>query len=401
MTRPIGFSDLRHCCVLVGGICSLLPLLGILLVSGQTVKGSPANAQLLVYVGTYTGKGSDGIYLLRLDTASSGLTSPVLAAETPNPTFLALHPNHRYLYAANEIGRFDGKKSGAVSGFAVEPGTGKLTFLNQEASGGDGPCHLVVDRTGKYVLLANYGGGSVAVLPIQGDGRLGTATSFVQHTGSGSNPQRQEGPHAHSINVDAANRFAVAADLGLDKLLVYRFNSTNGTLTPNDPPFVTVKPGSGPRHFAFHPQGRFAYAINEMGSTVTVFAYDGTQGTLKEVQTISTLPKGFKGENDTAEVQVHPSGKFLYGSNRGHDSIAVFSIDKANGKLSLIQNESTQGKTPRNFGIDPSGRILLAANQDSGNVVAFRIDPRTGRLSPTGQSVKVNSPVCVKFLTVE
>ena len=256
----------------------------------------------------------------------------------------------------------------------------------------------MVDKTGKDVLVANYDSGSVSVLPIQPDGKLGAATAFVQHQGSSADPQRQEGPHAHSINVDAANRFAFAADLGLDKVLVYRFDPAKGTLIANSPPSVSVKPGAGPRHFAFHPGGHYAFVINEMGSTVTAFSYDPAHGVLKELQTISTLPENFKGENSTAEVQVHPSGKFLYGSNRGHDSIAVFAIDPDKGTLSLVERQSTQGKTPRNFGIDPSGQYLLAANQDSGTVVVFRIDPQTGHLSPTGQVVEVPSPVCVKFL---
>ena len=275
---------------------------------------------------------------------------------------------------------------------------GKLTPLNQQPSRGSAPCHLVVDRAGKTLLLANYGGGSVAAFPIGPDGRLGESTAFVQHSGSSTNPQRQKEPHAHSINLDAANRFAVAADLGLDKVLVYRFDAAKGTLSPNEPPSTSVKAGSGPRHFAFHPNGRNAYVINEIASTVTAFQYDAAQGVLKEVQTLSTLPKGYTGDTSTAEVQVHPSGKFLYGSNRGHDSIAVFAIE-ANGTLRYIENTPTGGSTPRNFGISPDGKYLLAANQKSDNVVVFRIDPKSGRLTSTGNTLEVPSPVCVKFLT--
>ncbi len=352
--------------------------------------------KLLVYVGTYTGRGSKGIYTFELDLAS-GSTSPVtLAAETVNPSFLALHPSHRFLYAVGEVGELGSMKSGAVSAFAVDPQTGKLSFLNQQPSKGANPCHLAVDNQGKYVLVANYGGGSVAVLPIQSDGRLGEATSFVQHEGKSVNPQRQEAPHAHSINLDAANRFAIVADLGLDKLLVYRFDATKGTLTPNDPPFVSVAPGAGPRHFAFHPNGRFAYVINELNSTVTAFRYDASKGILTELQTVTTLAGNFQGNNWTAEVQVHPSGKFLYGSNRGHDSIVIFGVE-ADGKLSLVGHQLTQGKFPRHFGIDPTGSYLLAANQDTDNIVLFRIDPQTGRLHPTGQVVDVPTPVCVKM----
>jgi len=356
---------------------------------------------LLVYVGTYTGAKSEGIYLLRLDLQRGTLTPVGLAAKTPSPSFLAVHPNRPFLYAVSEIDSFGGKKTGAVSAFAFRPKSGKLELLNQHSSGGTGPCYLVVDRTGKNVLVANYGGGSVAVLPIGADGRVSEATAFIQHQGSSIDPHRQEGPHAHSINLDSGNRFAVAADLGLDKLLVYRFDAAKGTLVANDPPWTSVKPGAGPRHFAFHPSGRYAYVINELQCTVTAFGYDAEHGILKELETVSTLPEGIKEGYSTAEVQVHPSGKFLYGSNRGHDSIAVFAIDPKTGKPSLVENQSTEGKTPRNFGIDPTGTYLLAANQDSDSIVMFRIDPSTGRLKPTGQKVSVPSPVCVKFVATE
>jgi 6-phosphogluconolactonase len=363
----------------------------------ETVQPSKQDDEVRVYIGTYTGPKSKGIYVCRLNLNSGRMTSPELAADADNPSFLAIHPSRRFLYAASETDEFAGKKSGAVVAFGIQE-NGKLTLLNQQPSGGEGPCHLVVDNTGKDVLVANYGGGSVSVVPIKEDGRLGEPTAFVQHKGSSVDRERQEGPHAHSVNVDSANRFAFAADLGLDKVLIYRFDPVKGTLSANDPPSVSVKPGAGPRHFAFHPRGHFAYVINEMQSTVTAFSYDASSGALTELQTISTLPENFKGENSTAEVQVLPSGKFLYGSNRGHDSIAIFSIDPAKGTLRLVGHQSTQGKTPRNFGIDPSGRYLLAANQDSGSVVVFRIDPQTGRLSPTGQVVEVPSPVCVKFV---
>ncbi|HJS09091.1 MAG TPA: lactonase family protein, partial [Pirellulales bacterium] len=249
------------------------------------------------------------------------------------------------------------------------------------------------------VLVANYGGGSVAVLPIDKDGRLRPASSFVQHKGSSVNPKRQEAPHAHSINVDPAGAFAVVADLGLDKVLVYRFDAAAGTLTANDPPHATVSPGAGPRHFAFHPSGRFAYVINEMNSTVTAFAYDAKKGTLSEIDTKSTLPGPQQG-NSTAEVQVHPSGKFLYGSNRGHNSLAIFRIDEKTGALTAAGHQLTGGRTPRNFGIDPTGKFVLAANQGSDSVVVFRVDQETGKLEETGQSIKVPTPVCVKFLPV-
>jgi 6-phosphogluconolactonase len=360
-----------------------------------------AKTEYFVYVGTYTGPKSKGIYAYRFDAATGGLISLGLVAETVNPSFLAIHPNRRFVYAANEIGNYQGQNSGAVSAFAIERRTGKLTFLNTVASRGADPCYLVVDKTGKNLLVANYSGGNVAMFRVLKDGRLGEASAFVQHVGSSVNPARQKEPHAHSINLSPDNRFAIAADLGLDQLLVYRFDPAKGSLSANTPAFAKVNPGAGPRHFAFHPSGRFAYVINEMQSTVSAFAYDAAGGVLRELQTISTLPKDFSGENDTAEVQVHPSGKFLYGSNRGHDSIAVFAIDAAQGTLTPIERVPTQGKMPRNFGIDPTGSYLLAANQGSDNLVVFRIDPQTGRLTPTGQVLEVASPVCVKFVPIE
>ncbi|MFN4179154.1 MAG: lactonase family protein [Armatimonadota bacterium] len=348
-----------------------------------------------VYVGTYTGKGSKGIYAFEFNLRTAEATQPKLVAEAPNPSFIAIHPSARFIYAVNEI--WGGGKEGTVSAFAIQP-DGNLQFLNQQSSKGVGPCHLTVDKTGKFVLVANYGSGSVAVLPILTDGRLGEATCSIQHEGKSVNPQRQEGPHAHSVNLDPVNRFAIVADLGIDKLLVYRFDAVKGILEPNDTPFVATAPGAGPRHIAFHPNGKFLYAINELNSTVTAYSYDDAKGILTELQTVSTLPEGFAGNNTTAEVQVHPTGKFLYGSNRGHDSIAIFAIDEATGKLTSVGHQSTQGKTPRNFGIDPTGTYLFAANQDSDNIVVFRIDPQTGRLEPSGRIIEVPTPVCVKFL---
>jgi 6-phosphogluconolactonase len=351
-----------------------------------------------VYIGTYTRGDSKGIYLAHLDLATGKLSGAELAAEVVNPSFLALHPTRPLVYAIGEIGNFAGGKTGAVSAFTRDEKTGKLALLNQQSSKGSGPCYVTVDRAGKNVLVANYGSGSIACLPLKEDGRLGEAAAFIQHEGSGPNRQRQEGPHAHSINVDAANRFAVAADLGLDKLLVYRLDAAAGKLTPNDPPFVAMAPGAGPRHFAFHPGGRYAYAINELNSTVTAMSYDADRGELKTIQSTATLPADFSGTNYPAEVQVHSSGRFVYGSNRGHDSIVTFAVDAATGKLTRVGLVSTQGKNPRNFGIDPSGRCLLVANQDGNNVVVFRIDAQTGQLTPTGSSIRVTAPVCVKML---
>jgi 6-phosphogluconolactonase len=354
-----------------------------------------------VYVGTYTGAKSKGIYACRWDATAGRLSAPELAAETPNPSFLALHPNRRFLYAVSETDSFDGKRSGAVAAFAINTGTGGLTLLNQQPSGGTGPCHLSVDRTGRCVLVANYGSGSIAALPVKADGSLGEPASVIQHRGSSVNVQRQQGPHAHQIVTDAANRFAWVCDLGLDQVLVYRLDPAKAALTPNAPPFASVKPGSGPRHLTFHPSGRFAYVINELSSTVTTFACNLTQGTLKELQTVSTLPDDFKGSSTTAEIEVHPSGSFVYGSNRGHDSLAVFAVDAASGKLTFAGRQPTQGRTPRCFGLDPTGRFLLAANQDSDSIVVFAVDARTGRLKPTGQPVEVPSPVCVRFMPLD
>jgi 6-phosphogluconolactonase len=355
--------------------------------------------EMLVYFGTYTGKKSKGIYVSRLDLATGRVSVPELAAEATSPSFLAVHPKGGYVYAVNEVNSVAGKPGGGVSAFSIEPGTGKLLSLNQQSAGGAGPCHLIVDEAGKNVLVANYGGGSIAVLPLGKDGELRAASSFVQHTGSSTDSRRQEAPHAHGIYLDSANRFAFVPDLGLDKVLIYRFDAKKGVLTPNSAAWASVAPGSGPRHFAFRPDGRFGYVINEMLCTVTAFSYDSKRGVLNEVQTVSTLPdtERVKAGFSTAELVAHPSGKFLYGSNRGHDTLVVYAIDRKSGKLTLVEHTSTQGKIPRSFGIDPTGVWLLAANQNSDNVVVFRIDPKTGRLALTGQSVEVGAPVSVVF----
>ncbi len=353
-----------------------------------------------VYFGTYTGKSSKGIYRSELDLATGKLSPPVLAGEVANPSFLAIAPNQTFLYAVGELNDVNGKKGGAVNAFSIDAVTGDLKLLNQQSSVGGGPCHISVDRTGKTALVANYGGGSTAVLPILADGKLGEASSFVQHKGHDPVKDKPLTPHAHSINVDSGNRFAFVADLGLDKVLVYKLDPDKGTITANDPPAASVEKGSGPRHFAFHPSGKFAYVINESLLTVTAFQYDAEKGVLTPHQTITTLPEGVTDRKgmSTAEVQVHPSGKFLYGSNRGHHSIAIFSIDSATGKLTAVGHQGQGIKTPRNFGIDPTGRYLLAANQDSDSVIVFRINQSTGQLEPTGVSVSVGTPVCVKFL---
>lgn len=373
----------------------------LLLVSITANAGSALSKQFLVYFGTYTGAKSQGIYVSRLDTASGELSAPTLAARSVNPAFVAVAPNHRFLFAVNEMDHFNGQASGAVTAFKLDAFTGKLEFLDQQPSGGTGPCHLVVDSTGDYVLVANYGSGSVAVFPVQTNGSISPPSAVIQHHGSSVNPQRQAGPHAHCIAVDAAHHRVFACDLGLDKVMIYRLNETNGTLTVNETPWTEVKPGSGPRHIAFHPDGRHAYVINEMGSTLTAFDYDPAGGALKEIQTVSTLPDDFHGVNTCAEVAIHPSGKFVYTSNRGDDSIAEFAVAEPGGRLNLVERQSTRGKVPRCFAIDPTGQYLIAANQNSDSIVVFRINAQTGRLTWTGQTVEVGKPVCVVFAPVE
>ena len=369
--------------------------------SHSAASAADAPTALWAYFGTYTNGGkSKGIYCYRLDLASGKLTEAGVTEGIKNPSFLAIHPTGKYLYAVSEVNDAGGKPGGAVSSFALDRTTGQLTPLNHQSSEGAGPCHVSIDKTGRCALVANYTGGSVASLPIKADGSLEKAASAIQHSGSGADPRRQAGPHAHSINVSPDNRFAFAADLGLDKVLIYKLDPAKGTLASNDPAFGTTPAGGGPRHFAFHPGGRFAYVCNEMKSSVTAFAYDAKTGALSEIQTITTLPEPVSG-NSTAEIQVHPSGKFLYCSNRGHDSLAIFSIDEKTGQLTAAGHQKTLGRTPRNFGIDPTGQYIVACNQASDNVAVFKVDPTTGKLTPTGDLVSIPAAVCVKFLAVE
>jgi 6-phosphogluconolactonase len=357
-------------------------------------------SRYLVYIGTYTTKQeSKGIYAYRFDAGSGKLGEIGLAAESTDPSFLAVHPSGKYLYAVNEVGDFNGQKSGALSAFAIDHKTGTLTLLNQVSTHGAGPCYVSLDSTGRWVLVANYDGGSVATFEVQGDGSLSLVKGFVQHSGSSVDKERQEGPHAHWIAMSPDNRFALAADLGLDDVLVYKLDPSRGSLTPNMPPFAQVKPGSGPRHFAFHPNGKFGYVLTEMATTVTVFSYDAKKGALTAIQTVPTLAKDYSGPTEAAEIVMHPSGKFLYASNRaGVDTITIFAVDPAKGTLKDVGRASTKGRTPRSFAIDPTGAYLLAANQESGNVVVFKIDLMTGALTPTGEAVKVPAPVSVVFL---
>jgi len=348
-------------------------------------------AENIVYVGTYTSKGSQGIYAWRFDPATGALAELGLVDETNNPSFLALHPNGKFLYAVNET------KDGQVTSFSIDPQTAKLTELNHVPTGGADPCHLVVDPTGHALIVANYTGGSVASFPIAADGTLGNAVTFLQHRGSGVNKARQEAAHAHDVALSHDNRFAIICDLGMDKLMVYRFDSKTGALTANDPPFAPMKPGSGPRHFVFDAAGTHGYVINELASTITMFGWNASRGTLREIQTVSTLPADFKGTNTSAEIAIHPSGRFLYGSNRGDNSLALFLIDKVTGTLKPAGHFSAGGRTPRSFAIDPTGQFLVAANQDSNDIVIFQIDQRTGVLANTGRSLQLSQPVCVLF----
>ncbi|MBI3680570.1 MAG: lactonase family protein [Acidobacteria bacterium] len=367
--------------------------------AAASVPLAAAPQQFLVYFGTYTRKNSKGIYVSRLDAAKGAVSEPQLAAEIANPSFVAIHPSRSYLYAVSEMGGA-GQPQGAVTAFAIDKASGKLTRLNAVPSRGAGPCHLNVDKTGRALVVANYGSGSVAAMPVKGDGSLSEASSFIQHQGSSVNPQRQQGPHAHSVNISRDNRFVVVADLGMDQVLVYKFDPVEARIEPNDPPFTKVNPGAGPRHFTFHPGGRFAYVINELQSTVTAFSWDAQRGAFGEVQTVSTLPADFKGNNTTAEVVAHPNGRFLYGSNRGHNSLAVFAIDSGKGVLRLLENVPTQGEIPRNFAIDPTGKWLFAANQNTDNVVVFAVDGKTGRLKPNGRMLRIDVPVCIRFVAL-
>ena len=350
-----------------------------------------ADPPLTVFVGTYTEKDSRGIYRFRFDDATGTLTADGLVAETKNPSFLTSDPKGRFLFAVNET-----DPSGGVSAFAVAPQTGALTLLNQQASGGGSPCHLTLDRTGRFLLIANYGG-SAAVLPVGADGKLSPAVARVAPEGRGPQPN-QDGSHVHGVYLDPANRLLLVPDLGIDKVLLYRFDAKTGSLTPADPPSAALKSGAGPRHLALSPDNRFVYVVNEIDSTVTTFAFDAVRGRLEARGSLSTLPAGFQGENTTAEITVHPSGRFVYASNRGHDSIAAFAGDASTGALSRVEVVPVGGREPRHFVIAPSGRWLLAAHQKSDTIGVFRIDSATGRLTVAGTPVKAPRPVDIYFL---
>jgi len=380
----------RRQCLQTGGVA----LLGAFAFRADVWAKQPR--ELTLYVGTYTSGKSEGIYGYRMDRVSGALTR-FNVFKSINPSFLTIDRSRRYLYAVNEVEEFAGKPGGGVSAFAIDRSTGNLRLLNEQATQGANPCYLTIDSEKKALLVANYTGGNVSVLPVRSDGTLGMVIDLVQHEGAGVKEQ-QKGPHAHCIILDRLERHALAADLGIDKVMIYRFNRSTGKLTPGKQPWVQLQPGAGPRHLTFHPNGKYLYVINELDSTLALFRYTEQDGSLSLLETVSTLPSDFAGVSYCADVHLSPSGKFLYGSNRGHNSIVVFAVDPHTGKLTLVQHVSTQGDWPRNFTLDPAGRFLLVANQRSDNVVTFSIDARTGQLTPTGATEEIPSPVCLKFL---
>lgn len=362
----------------------------------------------IVYVGTYTepilfgtgqvleGQGK-GIHAFRLDPEAGTLTPHILTENVRNPSYLCLNRERTYLYCVNEYKEYEGKPSGGVSAFRIDQNDGSLTFLNSRPSRGTDPCHLIIDPTGRYVLIANFASGSTCVLPILPDGSLGEESDFVQHEGSSVHPVRQTGPHAHAVEFSSDGRFAYVPDLGMDEVIVYAFDAAAGTLSVADVPKVKVAPGAGPRQLVMHPKGGFAYLINELDSTMTAYAHDAASGALTALQTLPTLPEDFSGHSSCAEVQITPDGRFLYGSNRGHNSLAIYAIDSATGLMTPVGWEPSGGEIPRNFEVDPSGRTICIANQDTSNLVLFRIDQETGKLRRYGTEAEAGTPICVRF----
>src|SRR3954466_16014017 len=379
-------------------VVALTALGGVVIAAMTDRRGAarPVNSERIVYVGTYTGETSHGIYAFRFDDSSGGLTPLGLAAETPSPSFLTSSANGRVVFAVNELESFRGVATGSVTSFAADPVTARLTEISVQPTRGAGPCHLALDQTGRYLAVANYSGGNFSLFPVDADGRLQPSTSVV--TGDQAEPVPSKPPVrlGHMVGFDASNRFLLAADKGLDQVLVYRFDPSKGTLTANRPASASLPPGSGPRHFAFHPNGKWLFAISELSSTITTFTWDQGAGTLTAGGSVSTRPADVT-TGTTAEVAVHPSGRFVYGSNRGHDSIVVFRVDDG-GALTLVEYESTRGKTPRHFALDPTGRWLIAANQQSGTLAVFSIDQNSGRLSPVGPLTSVGSPANILFM---
>jgi 6-phosphogluconolactonase len=388
-----GFKKMHKCLM-------ILLLMSVLIACHkETLSMSPSN-ELVVYVGTYTSQGSEGIYVYKFDPATGALNLQRAVADAENPSFLAVDPKQRFLYAVHENSDYLGKNQGSVRAFKINADTFNLMPLNEQPSLGAHPCFVAVDPSGAFLALANYTGGNIALLPINSDGSLQPPSDMVQHTGSGANPQRQEGPHAHSVNFSPDGRFVLAADLGIDKIMIYQVDAENGKLIPNNPPFAATRAGAGPRHLTFDPTGNRVYVINELNSTITAFAYSSQNGSLSELQTVATLPANYFGSNTCADIHIAPNGRFLYGSNRGHDSLAIFKIDEKTGRLTPAGHASSGGKTPRNFAIDPTGNYLLAANQSTNNIVVFRINQEDGSLTSL-HDVKVSMPVCVRMMTTE
>lgn len=353
------------------------------------------NGREIIYVGTYSTRGSKGIYVFEFDRKAGSIKQLQAVSGAKSPSFLAIHPSKKYLYSVNEAAESGPLKVGAVSAYAIDGATGQLTFLNDQSSLGNGPCYISIDQTGKTAFVANYGGGNMAVLPVEADGRLGVATDSVQNTGSGPDAKRQESAHVHSAMVGSDNRFVYVADLGTDKLHIFEADVRKSTVKPAQTPYVTVKPGSGPRHMAFHPNGKFAYLVEELTSSVAVFGRDAETGGLTLITDgVKTLPADFSGQNTSADIHIDPTGKFLYQSNRGRNALSIFAIG-SDGQLTLLGDEPTRGKTPRNFMIDPKGEFVFVAHQDSDTITIFKRDQKTGKLTYTGQSVSVPAPVCV------
>ncbi|MBN1479108.1 lactonase family protein [candidate division KSB1 bacterium] len=374
----------------------LVSILALITCQGDRMSSKTSHDQIF-YVGTYTAKGSEGIYVFQLDSDTGKLSPLHTVSAVENPSFLAIDSKNMFLYAVHELNDYQGERTGAVRSFKINRSTWDLTLLNEQPSFGEHPCHVTVTPQGDYVLLANYTNGSISMFPVK-DGLLETVSDTAQHVGSGLHANRQKGPHAHSVNLSPDGRFLYAVDLGIDQIKIYNLVAQLGTLTPAEQSYVQTAPGAGPRHFTFHPSGQFAYVINELKSTITAYTVDTEKGLLAEIQTVATLPPDFAGNNTCADIHVTPDGNFLYGSNRGHDSLAFYAINQSTGELTLVGHEFVRGKTPRNFAIDPSGTFLLAANQNSDNIVVFRINPQTGELNYTGYEASVSMPVCIAFV---
>ena len=389
----------------MNGLCATARLGPVFLIActtiattcAETPRSQDSKTKARVYISNYARAEAGGIYLAELNLVTGDLQLIRLVADLKKASFLALHPNHRYLYATGEVGGYLDSNGGALLAFEIDVNNGNLTLLNHQSSAGAGPCYVSLDRNGKHALVANYDGGNVAVLPIGDDGRLQPASSTIMNRGSSIHKTRQTGPHPHAMNIDPANRFVFVPDLGLDKVLAFRFYAATGTLAPNNLNAAAVKPGAGPRHIVFHPNGNWAYVINELDSTVAILKYDSETGRLTSLETVSTLPAGITTDNITGEIVIHPNGRFLYASNRGHDSIAVYAIDQLTGRLSSLGQHLAGGRVPRNFNIDPSGKFLLAANMDSDSVTVHQIDLATGKLSRLPHEIKIVQPYCIEF----